>query len=95
MAVISAIKESAAAVMPGRAYPYGTSRPPITGPKTKPITELSFNPDLLRLINVKYIYTDEKILDCEKYQSKPQRYRVQKVLPPSMYLLLTLTTSIL
>lgn len=38
-----------------------------SGPKNEPIKELSFNPDLLRLINVKYVFTDESILDCEKY----------------------------
>lgn len=37
------------------------------GIKNKPIRELSFNPDLLRLINVKYIFSDEKILDCGRY----------------------------
>jgi hypothetical protein len=33
----------------------------------QPLRRLNFNQNLLRLINVKYIFSGEKILDCEKY----------------------------
>lgn len=37
------------------------------GPKDQPIEKITFNPDLLRLINVKYIFSSRKVLDCAGY----------------------------